>query len=149
MLSLGLSVTSVAVLQNGNFVISLGLGHWWQPSDIDTLFQDTAGTTPVTADGQTVARVNDKIGSSNALQASASLRPVYKDLTGAFSPSLLSPALAAWHDATDLTTLWQDTGATTPITADGQTVARVDDKSGNSRNSTQATSSLRPAYKDI
>lgn len=34
-------------------------------SNLSTLFQDTAGTVPVTANGQTVARVNDSSGSSN------------------------------------------------------------------------------------
>ena len=35
-------------------------GVWYDPSDITTLFQDTAGTTPVTASGQTVALMLDK-----------------------------------------------------------------------------------------
>lgn len=35
-------------------------GLWYDPSDLTTLFQDTAGTTPVTTPGQTVALVLDK-----------------------------------------------------------------------------------------
>nr|DAL11090.1 MAG TPA_asm: hypothetical protein [Bacteriophage sp.] len=35
-------------------------GVWYDPSDLTTLFQDTAGTTPVTAAGQSVALVLDK-----------------------------------------------------------------------------------------
>lgn len=35
-------------------------GFWFDPSDIATLFQDTAGTTPVTATGQTVGLLLDK-----------------------------------------------------------------------------------------
>ena len=35
-------------------------GVWYDPSDLTTLFQDTAGTTPVTAPGQTVALMLDK-----------------------------------------------------------------------------------------
>lgn len=35
-------------------------GVWLDPSDTSTLFQDTAGTTPVTAPGQTVALALDK-----------------------------------------------------------------------------------------
>lgn len=35
-------------------------GFWFDPSDISTLFQDTAGTTPVTAAGQSVGLVLDK-----------------------------------------------------------------------------------------
>lgn len=35
-------------------------GVWFDPSDLTTLFQDTAGTTPVTTPGQTVALMLDK-----------------------------------------------------------------------------------------
>jgi hypothetical protein len=35
-------------------------GVWYDPSDLSTLFQDTAGTTPVTTPGQTVALMLDK-----------------------------------------------------------------------------------------
>jgi hypothetical protein len=35
-------------------------GAWYDPSDITTLFQDTAGTTPVTAAGQSVGLMLDK-----------------------------------------------------------------------------------------
>jgi hypothetical protein len=53
-------------------------GVWYDPSDLTTLFQDTAGTTPVTAPGQTVARVNDKSGRGNhATQSILASRPTY------------------------------------------------------------------------
>jgi hypothetical protein len=53
-------------------------GAWYDPSDITTLFQDTAGTTPVTATGQSVARINDKSGRGNhATQATLANRPIY------------------------------------------------------------------------
>jgi len=53
-------------------------GVWYDPSDLTTLFTDTAGTTPVTTPGQTVARMNDKSGrGNNATQATAASRPTY------------------------------------------------------------------------
>lgn len=53
-------------------------GGWYDPSDLSTMFQDSAGTTPVTATGQTVARINDKSGRGNHLtQATAASRPIY------------------------------------------------------------------------
>ena len=53
-------------------------GAWYDPSDFSTMFQDTAGTTPVTATGQTVGRINDKSGRGNhATQATAASRPIY------------------------------------------------------------------------
>lgn len=53
-------------------------GGWYDSSDLTTMFQDTAGTVPVTATGQTVARINDKSGRGNHLtQATAASRPIY------------------------------------------------------------------------
>lgn len=40
-------------------------GVWYDPSDLSTLFQDSAGTTPVTAAGQPVGRMLDKSGCGN------------------------------------------------------------------------------------
>ena len=54
-------------------------GAWYGPSDIDTLFQDSAGTTPVTTAGQPVGRMLDKSGNDNhATQATAAARPIYQ-----------------------------------------------------------------------
>jgi surface protein len=53
-------------------------GVWYDTSDISTLFQDNAGTTPVTTTGQTVGRVNDKSGNGNhATQPTAAAQPEY------------------------------------------------------------------------
>ena len=52
---------------------------WLDPSDLSTMFQDVAGTIPVTTPGQTVALFKDKSGNGNHFaQSSASLRPVYQ-----------------------------------------------------------------------
>jgi hypothetical protein len=52
-------------------------GAWYDPSDMSTLFQDSAGTTPVTAVEQPVGRMLDKSGRGNhATQATAINRPV-------------------------------------------------------------------------
>lgn len=53
-------------------------GVWYDPSDLNTLFQDSAGTTPVTAAGQPVGRMLDKSGRGNhATQSTAGSRPIY------------------------------------------------------------------------
>jgi hypothetical protein len=53
-------------------------GVWYDPSDLTTLFTDTAGTTPVTAPGQTVALALDKSGRGNhATQSILASRPTY------------------------------------------------------------------------
>ncbi len=57
------------------------LGFWYDPSDFSSLFQDSAGTIPVTAVGQPVGRMNDKSGRGNhATQATAAARPTLQQL---------------------------------------------------------------------
>lgn len=67
---------------------------------------------------------------------------------GAFNPSplfaLAEPGI--WIDPSDLTTLFQDTAGTTPVTATGQSVALALDKSGRGNHATQATAASRPTY---
>jgi len=53
-------------------------GAWYDPSDLSTLFQNSAGTTPVTADGDPVGLAVDKSGNAvNAVQSVSASRPVY------------------------------------------------------------------------
>jgi len=52
-------------------------GVWYDPSDFSTLFQDSAGATPVTAVEQPVGLMRDKSGRNNhASQITAASRPV-------------------------------------------------------------------------
>lgn len=52
-------------------------GVWYDPSDRATLFQDAAGTTPVTAIEQPVGLMLDKSGRGNhAFQSTSASRPV-------------------------------------------------------------------------
>jgi len=58
-------------------------GGWWDPSDLSTMFQDSAGTTPVTANNDPVGKILDKSGNGNHLtQATAGKRPLYKTSGG-------------------------------------------------------------------
>jgi len=51
-------------------------GFYYDPNDLSTMYQDVAGTIPVTAVGQTVARINDKSGNGHHLvQATVSRQP--------------------------------------------------------------------------
>jgi hypothetical protein len=55
------------------------VGVWYDPSDFDTMWKDTAGTTPVTAVDDLVARIDDKSGNGfHATQATEANRPVLK-----------------------------------------------------------------------
>lgn len=55
-------------------------GAWYDPSDLSTMFQDSTGTTPVTAAGQPVGKILDKSGRGNhATQSTAAKRPLLQN----------------------------------------------------------------------
>lgn len=55
-------------------------GAWYDPSDLDTLWQDAAGTTPAIVDGP-VGRMDDKSGRGNHLtQTIAAARPTLRQV---------------------------------------------------------------------
>lgn len=59
------------------FFAASEVGAWYDPSDLSTLYQDSAGTTPVTAVEQPVGLMRDKSGRGNhATQPTAASRPV-------------------------------------------------------------------------
>lgn len=62
-----------------------------------------------------------------------------------FTPLALAPL--GWWDVSDTATLWQDIAGTSVVTADGQSVALIGDKSGNGLHMTQAVASRRPVYR--
>lgn len=66
-------------------------GFWYDPSDFSTMFQDSAGTTPVTAAGQPVGKILDKSPFENHLTQA----------TGAFRPTLEQDALGYYYLAFD------------------------------------------------
>lgn len=58
-------------------------GVWYDPSDLSTLFQDAAGSIPVTAAGQPVGKILDKSGRGNhATQSTAGFKPLYQAENG-------------------------------------------------------------------
>lgn len=67
-------------------------------------------------------------------------------VTGAFTPANLfsSGEKGAWYDPTNLSTLFQDSSGTVPVTATGQPIGRINDRSGNGYHATQSTGSLKP-----
>lgn len=85
---IGVGISLMAGLKSSASPASLfasgEVGVWYDPSDLTTLFQDSAGTTPVTAPGQTVGKMLDKSGRGNhAAQATLAQRPTYQvDSTG-------------------------------------------------------------------
>lgn len=74
--------TGGATLREQAIAAAFGAGQagaFYDPSDLSTLFQDSAGTTPVTADGDPVGRILDLSGNDNHLtQATAGKRLTYR-----------------------------------------------------------------------
>jgi hypothetical protein len=88
-LAMGLSLTAnrraggAAIWSPSELLTGASQLAYYDPSDLTTLFQDSAGTTPVTADGQSVRRVLDKSGNGNHLtQANIANAPLYKTSGG-------------------------------------------------------------------
>lgn len=93
-------------------------GAWYDPSDLATLFQDSAGTTPVTAVGQPVGLILDKSGNGNhASQSTSTARPLLSARVNLLTATEDFTAGANWG-----------VGSTTlggSITAGGVTLTRV------------------------
>lgn len=70
---------------------------------------------------------------------------IWNPKPGRWSPAQLA-GLTAWYDPSDLTTLYQDAAGTTPVTAAGQPVGRMLDKSGNGYHLRQTVAAARPTY---
>lgn len=59
---------------------------------------------------------------------------------------LTLPGLSLWIDPSDMFTMFQGDSSSTPVTASGQTVGMIRDKSGNNRHLVQSTSGNRPLF---
>lgn len=95
-------------------------GVWYDPSDMTTLFQDSAGTTPVTAVEQPVGRMLDKSGNNlHATQSTSTSRPV---LSARYNLLTKTEQFndAAWNTKTNISVTAN--GATAP---DGTATAEV------------------------
>ena len=76
-------VRTVGIGGSTPLIPTTNLTTWYDPSDLTTLFQDAAGTTPVTSDNDPVGKMLDKSGLGNhATQSNDTLRPLYKTSGG-------------------------------------------------------------------
>jgi len=82
-------------------------GFWYDPSDMGMMFQDAAGTVPVTAVGQAVGLIRDKSGRNNhARQTTSAARPIFRQ------KPILGSELLVNGDFSNGTTGWTANNAT-------------------------------------
>jgi hypothetical protein len=71
-----------AIWVPSNYFTGALAGAYYDPSDISTLWKDAAGTSPVTADGDQVIRIDDKSGNGHHLISTFAQEPVYHTGSG-------------------------------------------------------------------
>ena len=77
-LALALSTAGGSRFNPTRLFLDASQGFWLDASDVSTMFQDSAGTTPVTALGDPVGRWLDKSGrGNNFVQTTSGARPVW------------------------------------------------------------------------
>ena len=77
------------------------LGDWWDANNIATLYQDSAKTTPVTADNDPVGAWVGLVNGVTIVQATAGAKPLYKSsnktvLCDGVDDSLMTAAAQSW-----------------------------------------------------
>lgn len=69
---------AVAAFSPADLFAASEVGVWYDPSDLSSMFQDSAGTTPAVVD-QPVGRINDKSGNGyDATQTTTASKPVLR-----------------------------------------------------------------------
>ncbi|NWK62795.1 hypothetical protein HYI12_09450 [Acinetobacter sp. SwsAc3] len=85
-------------------------GFWYDPNDMGTMFQDAAGTVPVTGVGQPVGLIRDKSGRNNhAYQTTSAARPILQQTP------ILSGELVVNGDFSNGTTGWSVQNGTVAV----------------------------------
>jgi len=114
-------------VQLSNFISALSDAKFWADLSLSAArFQNFAGTTAVTADGQPFARINDRAGSSNGLGTSvAASMPMYRtdgvlhwaqaDGVDDFWQSLAPLDLSATSQATVIAGVRKESDASTAV----------------------------------
>lgn len=102
--------------------------------------------TPYTADGRIATGAGPAVRYDQGTPYNAAGQIVVQSAAPPTVPAdlFLAGELGCWLDPSDLSTMWQDSAKTTPVTAAGQPVGAINDKSGRGLHFTQATAASRP-----
>jgi hypothetical protein len=133
-MTVGETVTVSLGTWTGTTALAGSLRHVSDDTEIDTF----------TADG-TYLLADTDFGEQLYLHVTA--EPGGVEAVSAATSPVIAPDMALWLDASDASTLFQDSAGTTPAALDADPVGRWADKSGNGRHVTQTTAGARPALK--
>lgn len=89
---------------------------------------------------------NITLGSVNAIKAYIGTSLVW-DRDAAIKALFTGGKQGVFLDPSDLSTMFQDAAGTVPVTANGDPVGLIRDKSGNGNHATQTVSAARPTYR--
>ena len=112
-------------------IVRANNGAWFDPSDLSTLYQDAAGTTPVTAVEQPVGKMLDKSGNGyHATQSITASRPV---LSARKNILLATEALATQSVTTLAATYTLSFTGTGSVTLSGTATGTLNGTGANNR----------------
>ena len=135
---------SVLTVDEGSWIGNPSFVYQWTRDGEDIV--GATGKTYTTVEDDVGTAVGAKVTGTNAGGSQVAVSSNTVTVVVLWTPAQLFAlgAAGAWYDPSDLSTLWQDTAATMPVTTDGQEVARVDDKSGNGFHLIQTDVANRP-----
>lgn len=102
--------------------------------------------TPYTADGRIATGSGPVAYYDQGMPYNAAGQLIVQAALPPITPAdlFLAGELGCWLDPSDLSSLWQDSAGTIPVTGPGQPVGKITDKSGRGLHFTQATAGSRP-----
>lgn len=157
-------VNTVAPVISGNATVGSVLtttnGTWTGDAPITYTYTWRADNVSIPgATSQTYTTVTGDVGKSIVCRVTATNAAGTANATSnaivvtaavpTFTPASLfaSGEQGIWLDPSDLTTMFQDRAGTIQVTADGQTVGKILDKSGRGNHATAPSDAARPLYK--
>ncbi|MAC14284.1 MAG: hypothetical protein CL539_06335 [Alcanivorax sp.] len=131
------------------FVYTSGSGKCWSDGQVLFTVDSFSAAEPGFLSSGGLAKIKEATYYPFAFSDSRSAENAIGSFSLYFGPELLfsDGEQGAWYDPSDLTTLFQDAAGTTPVTADGDPVGLILDKSGNDNHASQATTAAKPTYR--
>ena len=143
----GSTLTSTTGTWTGNPAVDTYSYQWKADSTNVGTNQNTYVTQASDVGKSVTCTVTATNSQGNTSQASNGITVTTSDPDAVITALFANSEEGAFYDPSDLTTMFQDRAGTTLVTADGQTVGKILDKSGRGNHATAPNDSARPLYK--